>query len=1072
MAAESFQLIQCWDSQRIGQVINKEATSVDTATFMATHTPLTNLDYQTYLQQMTDKTEEGLFLELQRCAEQDLHVFMLIQGIPGSGKSHLIRWLKERYSAENGESACVLFIARAQSSLRSTLEQIINSGIFEETLMHDQQEQLKNARGALSKEALAETLLNQLLVESIDVREVRLPRWLKSKEKLKAFLLDLKIREELLKRGGPIDRIVQSLTGETGAGSRTSEVPQFSGNDFYFENIMRELTGYPDAKEVARLLQGRHIERDELAAYFNRLLSSAIGHMTALTSDDFKHIFLDLRRELRKQGRHLALFIEDITALTGVDLGLLDVLVTQHVGDANQDLCRVTSVLGVTDSYFRDHFPDHMKDRVTHGLTLNATTTSIRDTEFLNDEHATAEMAARYLNAIRLQSDKIQQWSHSGGKPELMPNACDSCPYKTPCHQTFGYQQITVGPEKELHLGLYPFNKTSLWKFHQHVQTASNKRTPRSFLHSVLYYILQSHGDKIRIQQFPPAPSDLGGEFITFSLSKPLQRNLIATQGKLDAKRIETLVTLWGNGTIDAYDEDQTHIVGNLLPAVFTAFGITPIKGEQLAATPSDQPSAPLSTLPLRVLRESTLAAPTTSGTTSPPPLSPSEEVENQQQDYKRQLYTDHITEWLNGGKLQRYEDYGNLLASMIRTFINWDAHEISGVQLDEILKKRRNLYIEGQAGRVNSAYFHTFQRSAELADVLQALSEIKEYNMDLKPAVLGAHISNISSWLHQHEEEIVSFVRQPNHESTHVLPFATVLILDCLLLACLAGKLNPNKSSSTDLLKELLRFCKSTTATSWEEYQSASTKLRSSTWASIIKRIKPDHVAWLCSMLPQVLNCAQGDSTDVRFIDAATALSVLEHFQQTNWQLSPSGCIGRPLQEMWKVPLSTYELLYTSFGQSIEEELQSVQKLIARLEYFLGSNTTEEVFQAIENMVKTLQRSNKGTTFSIDSAAFNATRLNTLLARLRNLVKEQNFVKQALRLSQVASQIASAYAYIEYFTAFEKEAKKQKQAAIHSLSSLRDVNPEISQAQQITREAYQEIIAMLDRLTVKEDIR
>ena len=121
--------------------------------------------------------------------------------------------------------------------------------------------------------------------------------------------------------------------------------------------------------------------------------------------------------------------------------------------------------------------------------------------------------------------------------------------------------------------------------------------------------------------------------------------------------------------------------------------------------------------------------------------------------------------------------------------------------------------------------------------------------------------------------------------------------------------------------------------------------------------------------------------------------------------------------------------------------------------------------------MIKTLQRSNKGTPFSIDSA-LSANRLNALLARLRNLVKEQNFVKQALRLSQAASQIASAYEYIEYFDAFEKEARKQKQAAMHSLSSRNDVNPEITQVQELAREKYREIIAMLDKLTVKEGVQ
>jgi len=117
-----FQGFQCWDSQRIGQVINKEATSVDTATFMAIHTPFSKLNYQTYLQQMTDTTEEGLFRELQRCAEHDIHVFMAIHGVPGSGKSHLIRWIKERFQSAYDETECVIFLERSQCSLRSTLD--------------------------------------------------------------------------------------------------------------------------------------------------------------------------------------------------------------------------------------------------------------------------------------------------------------------------------------------------------------------------------------------------------------------------------------------------------------------------------------------------------------------------------------------------------------------------------------------------------------------------------------------------------------------------------------------------------------------------------------------------------------------------------------------------------------------------------------------------------------------------------------------------------------------------------------------------------------------------------------
>src|SRR5690349_15038474 len=126
MQIKPFALVQCWKNERIGQVINKEAASVDTATFLATHTPLNKLTYQRAPQNVSDTSENGLLQELRRCAEQDRHAFVVIQGIPGTGKSHLIRWLKERYAAEVDQRyERVLFIERAQCSLRSTLEQII-----------------------------------------------------------------------------------------------------------------------------------------------------------------------------------------------------------------------------------------------------------------------------------------------------------------------------------------------------------------------------------------------------------------------------------------------------------------------------------------------------------------------------------------------------------------------------------------------------------------------------------------------------------------------------------------------------------------------------------------------------------------------------------------------------------------------------------------------------------------------------------------------------------------------------------------------------------------------------------
>src|SRR5579863_1781590 len=132
MDASTFECYQCWRDERIGQVINKEAVSIERATFLATHVPFNSISYEHTPQFMTDRSEGGLLHELRRCATEHRHTFAVVQGIPGTGKSHLIRWLKESYAAANKESQgndVVLLIERAQCNLRNTLQQIIQSGV-------------------------------------------------------------------------------------------------------------------------------------------------------------------------------------------------------------------------------------------------------------------------------------------------------------------------------------------------------------------------------------------------------------------------------------------------------------------------------------------------------------------------------------------------------------------------------------------------------------------------------------------------------------------------------------------------------------------------------------------------------------------------------------------------------------------------------------------------------------------------------------------------------------------------------------------------------------------------------
>ena len=165
MSSNTFKRYVCWDKQPLSKIINKEAVSIDRAVFLATHTPFVTITYLRSPRQIKGASETQLLKELLQRNSNDEHTFVVMQGIQGAGKSHLIRWLKERYvteSQENHNNDVVLLIERANSSLRQTLSQIVNSGLFDAQRFTNQIRKLEDATQQLSDESLSDTILNNL----------------------------------------------------------------------------------------------------------------------------------------------------------------------------------------------------------------------------------------------------------------------------------------------------------------------------------------------------------------------------------------------------------------------------------------------------------------------------------------------------------------------------------------------------------------------------------------------------------------------------------------------------------------------------------------------------------------------------------------------------------------------------------------------------------------------------------------------------------------------------------------------------------------------------------------------
>ena len=87
----------CWEAESATDILRSFALDGESeARFMATHSPITGLVVTgTESYDVAEATEEGL-LEALKVPNRH-HAMCVVEGEAGSGKSHLIRWLKVKW---------------------------------------------------------------------------------------------------------------------------------------------------------------------------------------------------------------------------------------------------------------------------------------------------------------------------------------------------------------------------------------------------------------------------------------------------------------------------------------------------------------------------------------------------------------------------------------------------------------------------------------------------------------------------------------------------------------------------------------------------------------------------------------------------------------------------------------------------------------------------------------------------------------------------------------------------------------------------------------------------------------
>lgn len=836
--------------KRISEVICIDATVAEKYDFFSTHVPFKNLKFANSgaLSQETIIISEEEFFMRELMDKRETHNFIVVKGDAGSGKSHFIRWVKERYeNAVDKEKEVIIQISRAQNTLRGALEQIIESNVFSESFKAEELKKLIDAREHLNENTLKLNILHQFAIsceEDPDEEDLLERRY---KTKVSAYLMDSAVKELLFRDKGPIERIRCRLTAEGVEVEDSGSIdPKFQPNDFIMEYSVMHSEMRESSKQASKLAEDLcndekgPLIREKLAGYLNSKLDEVVQNCTNLRSADLKRIFEKLRIELKDQGKNLTLFVEDITSFTGVDRALMEVLVTENRGtEHNEKFCRIISIVGITSPYYKKSFPDNLRDRVTGRVEINDA--------ILTNSKETAEMAAHYINAINLKPEVLIKWmKNDDADSERLPIS-DKYKEHSWANLTFTNNKV---------MSIFPFNEPALWNMYQGIP--ENDRTPREFLKRVILNVYKLY--VANAQEFPPSPTVLGGFFKVPQWHNTIHEQRVENSGGEVSDRLKSLFLLWGDASISETKLDGVKRVGTLSKEVFTSFNLPFIIGSIEVATKKIPPKVP------------------EQGTNVGPKISP-KVVEDKE---FRSIQVE-INNWHDKGeKLRNYQKLRDDVCDVLTDFIDWKSLGIPSSFVSDFFK-RSMVSIEGQIGIVKPGF--VVKRNNPSKYALLALASWRylgkgTWNFE------GAEdqIANLHRWMLSVKAEAISSVTNPKDvEDIDIAEIPKYALLAEFYVQALTGHLNSSVETTTDIYNKIYQKY---TVASVQEGRSQLFREVQSKLARKHNELNSHH-----DMIMQYYNCTQGDITrsgpDNYFENAAPILELISELKKSDWDIS-----------------------------------------------------------------------------------------------------------------------------------------------------------------------------------------
>lgn len=553
----------CWTTEQARSVFRTEALEGDDAVFLATHTPISGFEIAGRdAQQFKSKNEESVLETLSEASRR--HAFCVVQGEPGSGKSHLIRWLAVNWTGENDLK---LLLRRADGSLEGALSQLSQR-------LPDEFQELFEGLGVRQKAStqgrannFLSTLTNALDPEHYDEK-------LGDEEWCATHDPSSLLRHEYVRKGwhAPL-RILTLLEG--GDGERNSASASFNlydiadlgpiarrvklmlegpGKDLArrIEQEATKIEEYREAKWTPlELASEKSVEfpiSTEFLEVLNRRRNDSIQSVIGVSAQGLKVLFRKVRQELQKRGQRLVLLLEDITSWEGLDDSLIDVLVFNAEARGNEaeaDVCPLISIVGVTPAYYQQLKPNY-RQRITHEVILGTSNGDLQDVAMLRQSGERTAFVSRYLAAVRVGPAALASWRQelTTASDVQVPNVCIACEKQESCFSVFGSCNG---------VGLFPFTENSIGRFFEALKVDDNGqswRTPRGILQAVLNPVLQQADDIIG-GQFPGTLIETiaieNNKKSDNVLSARLERVIEAQIDEAERDRFKRFVAYWGN---------------------------------------------------------------------------------------------------------------------------------------------------------------------------------------------------------------------------------------------------------------------------------------------------------------------------------------------------------------------------------------------------------------------------------------------------------------------------------------------------------------------------------------------